>query len=333
MNTIPLPIEFEWFSRQIDPQWIPAASSYSARGALRRARCIAKYHLNSGLSLEPTAEARANTLKAIEMFWSLSLKAQNGPFPFAGMNRCMGMAVLPGTRLVLVAVSYDKDPAVDIPSRQKMNRLIEKVNGSTKEWIYDLVRNPTQSELLLLRTLSLRSPLDEEAPQEILSATQWSALGHEERKAWMESNSRVRANWFSQPQNEANPRCSTLSRCADACDCGKSSRCVEIALMAGLCQAGRFKPFEPQDVCIIPFGASLWTVPFTSNEDTPVACFGNGERNRKYVCRSLLVNGTVYFDEWLPCQRHCKIYRNAMLALGAAGGPGTSFLGPRSDTF
>ncbi len=335
MNAITLPKELDWFGKSVNPLWIYGMPSERERGALRCIRSVAKFHYNSGSTLEPSETAKAATLQAVRDFWNLAISV-NEPFPLSKYNRCMGMAVVPRTRLVLVAVSHDKCPEVDEPLRNHMLQLINKINKSTERWIYELTRIPTQSEYLLLRTLALRTPLDEEAPKEILSPIQWSASNSVERKEWMKVNSQVRPNWFSKPNNGLTHRCIQPLRCEEACQCGKSSRCIEIALMVGLCKAGRFKKFEPSEVCVMAFGCTLWTLPYNlSTNDVALELFAKGPRNRKYICKSHLVQleGKYgYFDEWNPCPQHCGIYRKAMLAIGAAGGPGSSFPGPRSET-
>lgn len=255
-----------------------------ARGELQRVRCSAKALYFSKESLEPTMEALDLAKRAMQDFFALAfnhLKQKGERYPLAGYNKCLGLAVVPRTRLVLIALSQDREPEKDRPLREKLCKLIFAVNQWSK-WIFELVRVPTQSEYLLLRTISMRAP--HHAPME-----------------WVE------------------PR----------------TRCCEPALMAALCKVGRFKRFAAAEAGIITFGCTLWASP-KGNE--AVSGFEGIQRNFKHVTKKpievkLNAHEAGWVDEWDPCSEHCLIYRRAMLAIGAAGGPATSFTEPRGDFF
>jgi len=111
------------------------------------------------------------------------------------------------------------------------------------------------------------------------------------------------------------------------------TRCVEVALMAALCKAGRTRSFTSADTGIIAFGGTLWA----SSEGAEAIPYFNGvTRNRKYITQDPLevvisesLSGWV--DIWEPCPEHCRIYKYEMLAIGAAGGFSSSFFEPRSE--
>ena len=113
------------------------------------------------------------------------------------------------------------------------------------------------------------------------------------------------------------------------------TRCVEVALMAALNKVGRFLSFTASDTGIIAFGGTLWA---SEEESLAIPSFGNVERNKKYTSQKPLevifpdaTKGWV--DIWDPCSGHCAIYKYEMLAIGASGGPATSFTEPRSENF
>lgn len=252
------------------------------QGELKRVRTVAK---TLYLSMSPTKpEAIDETKRAAAHFFSLAdrqLVQSGAKYPLAGKNKCLGMAVVPNTKLVLMAISQDKSPENDIELRQNMMKLIASVNNISKKWVFELVRVPTQSEYLILRTLSMRTP-------------------HQAPKEWIE------------PQ----------------------SRCVEVGLMVALCKAGRFKRFNPEDIGVVAMGGTLWDSP---KGNIPVAAFGGKfERNFKYVSTESInveLEGDKigWIDVWDPCSQHCAIYKNAMLAVSAAGGPATCFTEPRAE--
>lgn len=238
---------------------------------------VAKYiYSNEDLSFEPTEAAQQLTLRAAQTFFTLAYQIihQNGrQFPLAGRNKCLGMAVVPHTSLVLMAVSQDKIPETDVQLRRNMMILISAVNKLTKEWVFELVRVPTPEEY---NTIPKLAPLEKIEPR---------------------------------------------------------PRCVEPALAVGLCKAGRFKKFNPEECAVIPFGGTLWAAS-TGNE--AALHFEGAERNLKYVTAGPLKvelhdGKSGWIDVWNPCGIHCAKYRKAMLAIGAAGGPGSSFPNPRGE--
>ena len=111
------------------------------------------------------------------------------------------------------------------------------------------------------------------------------------------------------------------------------TRCVEVALMAALCKAGRSINFEASDISILAFGGTLWASN-TGNETIPG--FGSISRNMKYTIEQPLEielsNSTVgYIDLWKPCGNHCEKYFYEMLAVANSGGCSSSFFDPRSE--
>ena len=112
------------------------------------------------------------------------------------------------------------------------------------------------------------------------------------------------------------------------------TRCVEVALMAALCKAGRTKSFTSSDTGIIAFGGTLWA---SSTGSEAVPHFEGVERNKKYTKQPSLevilsADMSGWIDVWDPCPEHCKIYKYEMLAIGGAGGFSTSFFEPRSES-
>ncbi len=113
------------------------------------------------------------------------------------------------------------------------------------------------------------------------------------------------------------------------------TRCVEVALMAALCKAGRTINFTATDTGIIAFGGTLWASQAVGKVAIP-HFEGMTKRNDKYLERPALevelsssMKGWV--DIWEPCPDHCKIYKYEMLAIGSSGGFSGSFFEPRSE--
>ena len=113
------------------------------------------------------------------------------------------------------------------------------------------------------------------------------------------------------------------------------TRCVEVALMAALCKAGRTINFTAIDTGIIAFGGTLWASQAGGADAIP-HFEGVTKRNDKYIERPALevelspsMRGWV--DIWEPCPDHCKIYKYEMLAIGSSGGFSGSFYEPRSE--
>ena len=112
------------------------------------------------------------------------------------------------------------------------------------------------------------------------------------------------------------------------------TRCVEVALMAALCKAGRTLQFTSSETGIIAFGGTLWA---SSEDNLAIPHFEGADRNKKYTLPDqqleVILSDTVrgWIDIWKPCDGHCKIYKYEMLAIGAAGGPATSFTEPRAE--
>lgn len=112
------------------------------------------------------------------------------------------------------------------------------------------------------------------------------------------------------------------------------TRCVEVALMTGLCKVGRFSKFkfDPHDVAIMAFGGTIWTSPKGTQS---YRLFKQMDRNRKYTHEvlevPLLGEESGWVDVWDPCPQHCARYRRQMIAIAAAGGFSTSFDEPRGE--
>ena len=257
----------------------------NARAQFSRTRCMAVSVFNNGVSaLEPTEFALERTKLAAKHFFSLShsfLTETGRVFPLASRNKCLGMVAVPHSKLVILAISQDKNPVNDELLRSDMVSFLEQLNLRTDERVFELACIPTKSQYLMPRTFFMRTP--HQAPQE-------SVEPH--------------------------------------------TRCVEVALMAALNKIGRFSEFNASDTGIIAFGGTLW-----ASEDAPEAIpsFGSAERNKKYTSQRPLevifpdeMRGWV--DIWDPCGGHCAIYKYEMLAIGASGGPATSFMEPRSES-
>lgn len=113
------------------------------------------------------------------------------------------------------------------------------------------------------------------------------------------------------------------------------TRCVEVALMAALCKAGRTRSFTSADTGIIAFGGTLWAHS-EGAEAIPHFAVNELARNLKYTKQhplEVVISPTLsgWLDIWEPCPEHCKIYKYEMLAIGAAGGFSSSFFEPRSE--
>lgn len=111
------------------------------------------------------------------------------------------------------------------------------------------------------------------------------------------------------------------------------TRCVEVALMAALCKAGRTKSFIAADVAIIAFGGALWA---TAAGEEAVTYFQGVDRNIKYREKpplevTLSRTSSAWIDIWEPCPEHCAIYKYEMLAIASAGGFSGSFFEPRAE--
>jgi hypothetical protein len=112
------------------------------------------------------------------------------------------------------------------------------------------------------------------------------------------------------------------------------TRCIEVALMVALCKLGRNINFLPEDTGVMAFGGTLWG---SAEGEEAVAHFEGASRNKTYTKEAplevkLTDDLSGWLDIWEPCAEHCARYRQAMLVIGAAGGPATSFVEPRSET-
>lgn len=112
------------------------------------------------------------------------------------------------------------------------------------------------------------------------------------------------------------------------------TRCVEVALMVALNKIGRYVDFSPEDAGVMAFGGTLW---MNHHDSAAVPHFEGATRNKKYTSQAPILVDLGHglqgeIDIWDPCGGHCAIYKDRMLAIGASGGPATSFTEPRSET-
>jgi len=111
-------------------------------------------------SLEPKAQAITETKRAVSDFFSLAyqvLNKENIPFPLAGKNKCLGMVAVPRNKLVMIAISQDKNPANDEELRRKMVDLLERINSEKSDWIFELACIPTKAQYMMPRVLFMRT--------------------------------------------------------------------------------------------------------------------------------------------------------------------------------
>lgn len=113
----------------------------------------AKTLLDTGISLEPGKEAEALTKQAARDFFTLASKHLDGLYPLYGFNKCLGVVVVPSSKLVLLAVSQDRKPSKDLPLRTSFLNLIKAINKATEKWVFELVCVPTLSEYHTLLAL------------------------------------------------------------------------------------------------------------------------------------------------------------------------------------
>jgi hypothetical protein len=287
-----VPMQFErfagsFFSKYSDGKFLGRSSPENQTNQRRQysqIRCVAKSEFLKGIkALEPTPEALERTKRAAKDFFRLSyqlLERHSTLFPLAGRNKCLGMVAVPTKRLVILAISQDKNPENDESLRKEMIVFLNALNLTSDYWTFELACIPTKAQYLMPRTLSMRAPQ-------------------------------------AAPDASVNPH----------------TRCVEVALMAALCKAGRTINFTSTDTGIIAFGGTLWLGP-TGKEAIPH--FEGADRNtkhRKHPPLEVEISNAIrgWIDIWEPCPDHCQIYKYEMLAIGAAGGFSGSFYEPRSE--
>ena len=259
------------------------------RAQFTRTRRMAMFKLKeANFPREPNQQVVTQIIEAAKDFFSLTYKLlteKNEKFPLAGLNKCLGMVVVPTTNVVMLGISQSKiaDKAEDTAQREQMVHLLNLLNKKTKKWRFELVCIPTKSQYLMPRTFFMKTP----------------------HKATEES---------------VNPR----------------TRCVEVALMVALCKAGRFIKFNPEDISILTFSATLWANPNQTSQEA-IDPFKGVKRNTSYLSQDpievkLTDSLSGWIDIWEPCKDHCQRYRKEMLAIAVSGGPATSFLEPRSES-
>jgi hypothetical protein len=237
---------------------------------------------------KPSESAIERTKLAASGFFSLAyqvLDKNNEQFPLAGKNKCLGMVAVPGTRnnLVMIAISQDKDPANDVDLRNRMVQLLNQINQTNEDWVFELACIPTKSQYMMPRTLFTRTT-------------------------------------HPAPSTSVTPRTS----------------CVEVALMVALNKIGRHVNFTSEDAGVMAFGGTMWTTPWCVKNSTAVPHFEGAERNTKYTTKEPIFvdlgeGKKGWINRWDPCGNHCELYMQEMLAIGASGGPATSFTEPRSE--
>lgn len=134
----------------------------------KMAKCL--FSLQGNPALESKQEALARTQQAANDFFLLSYQVMaesDEEFPLAGRNKCLGMVVVPRTKLVILAISQDIIPLKDEELRKNMVTLLHQVNQRTHRWIFELACIPTKAQYLMPRTLSMR--ISQEAPEEAVS--------------------------------------------------------------------------------------------------------------------------------------------------------------------
>lgn len=287
-----LPLKWHRFGTSFDAKireglvlGAPSTVSPTVEGAqLARMRCAARHVLSQEVLLHPTDAALQRTKLAARAFFRIAyqhVQDTKENFPLFERNKCLGMVAIPRSKLVLVAVSQDKDPIQDIELRKKMVEFLQQMTSKSTKWVFELVRLPTPSAYVFLRTFQMRSP--HRAPKELVEP---------------------------------------------------HTRCVEVALAVALCKVGRFHKFAPSEAAVVPFGGAMW---MSIDGQEAKKGFGGISRNSKYLSQpaldvTLSDSEMGYVDIWDPCKVHCRIFMRDLLAMGAAGGPGTSFIEPRAES-
>lgn len=108
----------------------------------------------------PSSEAIEKTEEAVRQFCQHACRicyGQGKAFPLAGRNKCLGVAVVPNKRLVLLAVSQDKNPETDLGLRKEMLELIKIINQQSQYWKFELASIPTKEEYILVRSIGIRT--------------------------------------------------------------------------------------------------------------------------------------------------------------------------------
>lgn len=258
-------------------------------------RAMAKANLQkfNERPVTPNPKVMQSTIEAMKDFFRLSyvhLDHSNQVFPLANCNKCLGFSIVPGTSLVILAISQDKIPKKDEPLRRNMVEHLDQLNRLSaiwynekrisRRWSFELAKIPTREQYLLPRTLSMRVP-------------------HHATNEWVA------------------PR----------------TRCVEIALSTALCKAQRTQAFAIDDVFFLTVGGVIWA---DETEALSLPHFDTKKRNLTYRSSApievILSDSKIgYVDVWDPCQEHCQIYMNEMLAVASAGGGSTSYTEPRAE--
>ena len=129
---------------------------------LAKVRMRARHLFTSDSTVfEPTDLAVSKTKQAASDFFSYAsnqLVGSSTRFPLAGLNKCLGFAVVPGTKLVEIALSMDRAPDKDRDTRHNLYTLIQDINSAQKTWTFELVNIPTKEEFVLVRSLDIQTP-------------------------------------------------------------------------------------------------------------------------------------------------------------------------------
>ncbi len=165
-NPLTVPLEYERFANSFIPRLKQKSflgSVSEERESIQRAqfaqtRKVANSLFAQGKSaLEPHQKALSKTQQAAKEFFLLSyqfLTEDKQEFPLAGLNKCLGMVAVPQSKLVILAISQDKNPVKDEELRQNMVRLLTQINSRTINWVFELACIPTKAQYLMPRTLS-----------------------------------------------------------------------------------------------------------------------------------------------------------------------------------
>ncbi len=275
-------------------------SGKDTKSEFQQVRGMAKHILHEGGDLAPNQQAIERTERAAQTFFQLAygLISPQTPYPLKNKNKCVGFLAIPQSKLVLIAISEDRDPSKDIDMRKSMCHFISQINQLSKAYVFELVVTPTREQYLLLRTLSFFT--SKEAPDT------------SSREAMVSKKVAI---------DLIEPR----------------TRCAEVALAVAACKIGRSKTLKLSELGMVQFGSGLWEMldkkdikvlgfeaakRNTQYIKRPPLIFSVGDDKHKEVA----------LDRWDPCENHCALFLNELRALAAAGSSATTFSEPRSES-
>tara|TARA_R110002110_G_scaffold166602_1_gene367232 strand:+ start:20722 stop:21774 length:1053 start_codon:yes stop_codon:yes gene_type:complete len=273
-------------------------SEQDSKREFKQVRAMAKYILHESEVLEPSQEAVKRSEHAAKIFYqkAFNLITAQKPYPLKNHNKCIGFLAIPKSKLVLIAISEDREPLKDIELRKSLCELIQRINQESNTCVFELVVTPTREQYMLLRTLSFFT--SKESPDTSL------------KKAMVSKKEAI---------DMLTPR----------------TRCAEVALAVAACKIGRSKPLKPSQLGMALFGAGLWEVVekrdikflgFEASKrnkqyiKSPPLTFYIEDKRK------------VALDRWDPCENHCALFLNELRALAASGTSSTTFSEPRSES-